>query len=164
MRKLLSFNGHIAPLHYVLTAPILLLLQNLIVAVCYRKQGVALKADAWFWLLPLRRLAQMPGVTATQAATIFALGFVIAWALAALSFRRANWSGRGHRLSLFAIFPVFQIIVVTILCAMPRLPASSSEQRGDELDRAKVLQGVLAGVAIIVVAVLISALTLGAYG
>lgn len=164
MRKLLSFNGHIAPLHYVLTAPILLLLQNLIVAVCYRRQGVALKADAWFWLLPLRRLAQMPGVTATQAATIFALGFVIAWALAALSFRRANWSGRGHRLSLFAIFPVFQIIVVTILCAMPRLPASSLEQRGDELDRAQVLQGVLAGVAIIVVAVLISALTLGAYG
>lgn len=164
MRRLLSFNGRIAPLPYVLTAPFLLLLQNLMVALCYRWQGAALKADAWFWLLPLRCLAQMPGVTAPQAATVFALAFVIAWALAALSFRRANWSGRAHILSLLAIFPVLQIIVIAVLCAMPRLSEGSEKQQGDQMDRAQVLQGVLAGVAIIVAAVLISALTLGAYG
>lgn len=164
MRKLLSFDGRITPLVYVLTAPCLLLLQNLMVVLCYRWQGAPLQTDIWFWLLPLRRLAQMPGVTATEAATVFALGFMIAWALAALSFRRANWSGRGHRLSLFAIFPVVQIIVVTLLCAMPRLSESSEDQQCDQMDRAQVLQGVLAGVAIIVVAVLSSALTLGAYG
>lgn len=98
MRRLLSFNGRIAPLLYALAAPILLLLQNLMVALCYRWQGAAFNTDAWFWLLPLRRLAQMPGVTATQAATVFALSLVTTWALAVLSFRRANWSGRGHRL------------------------------------------------------------------
>lgn len=164
MRKLLSFEGLLSPLVYLLGAPILLLSQNLMVALCYRWQGIALHADAWFWLLPLRRLAQMPGVTATQAATVFALAFVIAWALAALAVRRANWSGRGHRLSLFAIFPVLQIIVVALLCAMPRRQGEPDGQRDDEVDPAEVLQGVLAGVAIIVAAVLISALTLGAYG
>lgn len=164
MRKLLSFEGRVSPLAYVLTGPILLLSQNLMVAFCYRWRGAPLDADAWFWLLPLRRLAEMPGLGATQAATVFAIGFVIAWALAALSFRRANWSGRGHRLSLFAIFPVIQIVAITLLCAMPRRHAEPAGQRGDKVDRAQVLQGVLAGVAIIVVAVLISALTLGVYG
>ncbi|MCJ2183332.1 SRPBCC family protein [Novosphingobium sp. 1949] len=164
MRKLLSFAGQVSPLVYVLAAPVLLLSQNLMVALCYRWRGAPLQADAGFWLLPLRRLAQMPGVTAMEAATVFAVGVVVAWALAALSFRRANWSGRGHRLSLFAIFPVIQIIVVTILCAMPRQSEGSEEQHGDAVDRAQILQGVLTGVAIIVVAVLISALTLGAYG
>lgn len=164
MRKLLSFEGCVSPLVYALAAPVLLLSQNLMVALCYRWRGVALQGDAWFWLLPLRRLAQMPGVTATQAATVFALAFVVAWALAALSFRRANWSGRGQRFSLFAIFPVLQIIVVILLSAMPRLNGEPDEQRGDEVDLAEVVKGVLAGVAIIVAAVLISALTLGAYG
>ena len=164
MRKLLSFEGCVSPLVYALAAPVLLLSQNLMVALCYRWRGVALQGDAWFWLLPLRRLAQMPGVTATQAATVFALGFVIAWTLAALSFRRANWSGRGQRISLFAIFPVLQIIVVILLCVMPRRLSEPDEPRGDAVDLAEVLQGVLAGVAIIVAAVLISALTLGAYG
>lgn len=164
MRKLLSFEGRVSPLVYVLAAPLLLLSQNLMVALCYRWRGVALQADAWFWLLPLRSLARMPGVTATQAATVFALGFVIAWALAALSFRRANWSGRGYKLSLFAIFPVLQIVVVMLLGAMPRRQGEPEGERGDAVDLADVLQGVLAGVAIIVVAVLMSALTLGAYG
>jgi len=164
MRKLLFFEGRVSPLVYVLAAPVLLLSQNLMVSLCYRWRGVALQADAWFWLLPLRSFARMPGVTATQAATVFALAFVIAWGLAALSFRRANWSGRGHKLSLFAIFPVLQIIVVSLLCAMPRRHGEPESERGDAVDLADVLQGVLAGVAIIVVAVLISALTLGAYG
>ncbi|EIZ81293.1 hypothetical protein WSK_0238 [Novosphingobium sp. Rr 2-17] len=164
MHKLLTFQGRVSPLVYALAAPVLLLSQNLMVALCYRWQGVALKTDGWFWLLPLRRLAEMPGLTATQAATVFALGFVIAWVLAALSFRRANWSGRDHRLSLFAIFPVLQIVIVTLLCIMPRRCGEQGGQRGDEVDLGEVLQGVLAGVAIIVVAVLISALTLGTYG
>jgi hypothetical protein len=89
MRKLLSFEGCVSPLVYALAAPVLLLSQNLMVALCYRWRGVPLQADASFWLLPLRRLAKMPGVTATQAATVFALGFL--WRL----FRFAARTGRG---------------------------------------------------------------------
>lgn len=164
MRKLLSFEGHVSPLFYALAAPALLLSQNLMVALCYRWRGAALDGDAWFWLLPLRRLAQMPGLTATQAAVVFALGFVVAWSLAALSFRRAAWSGRGRWLSAFAIFPALQIIVIALLAVMPRRRGEPEARRADDVDLANVMRGVLAGVAIIVAAVLISALTLGAYG
>jgi hypothetical protein len=163
MCRIISFEGSVSPIIYALVAPLLLLSQNLMVALCYRWQGVTFEADAWFWLLPLRRLAEMPGLTAPQAASVFVLGFIVAWLLAALSFRRATWSSRGWRLSAFAIFPALQLIVVAVLTMMPRF-AKDSETRADALDLAQVLEGVLAGVAILVAAVLISAMTLGAYG
>jgi hypothetical protein len=164
MRKLFSFEGRVSPLVYVQVAPLLLLSQNLMVALCFHLGGVALKADAWFWLLPLRRLAQMPGLTATQAAIVFVLAFVVAWLLAALSFRRATWSGSGRRLSAFAIFPAFQIIVVAVLAVWPRRSAEIQAAPDDSVNLAYVMEGVLAGVAILVAAVLLSALMLGAYG
>jgi hypothetical protein len=159
-----SLVGRISPSAYALIAPLLLLLQHLAVALCYRWNGAQLDADYSFWLLPLRRLANMPGLTSTTAAVVFVLGFLIAWGLAVLSFRRASWSNRGHRLSLFAIFPAIQIAVVLIMAFLPRRDAISDEPDPDKIDLADVLQGVIAGIAIIVAAVLISALTLGAYG
>lgn len=163
MRALLSFETPLSPWRYAVAAPLLLLCQNLVVALCFRWSGVALETDGWFWLLPLRRLAEMPGLTAPQAAILFALGFVVAWLLAALSFRRAVWSGRGRRLSAFAIFPAIQIAVVAVLAVMPRRKREPAP-RTDELDVADVIKGVLAGVAILVASVLLSALTLGTYG
>lgn len=164
MHGLLSLKGRASPLRYVLVAPLLLLSQNLAVALCYFWRGARLEFDAWFWLLPLRRFAQMPGLTATQAAVVFALGFVVAWLLAALSFRRASWSAQGHLLGIFAIFPAVQIVVIAVLAVMPRRKGKEIAQDAESVDLSDVLQGVLAGVAIIVAAVLISALTLGAYG
>jgi hypothetical protein len=159
-----NFTGRISPLRYALTAPLLLLLQHLAVALCYRWHGALLKLDYTFWLLPLRRLANMPGLTSATAATCFALGFLVAWGLAVMSFRRASWSIRGHWLSLFSIFPAIQTAVVVVLGVMPRRWDSDEPSDVDRIDLADVLQGVIAGVAIVVAAVLISALTLGAYG
>jgi len=84
--------------------------------------------------------------------------------LAVLSFRRASWSNRGHCLSLFAVFPAIQIPVVLIMAALPRREVPSQQPDAERIDLADVLQGIIAGVAIIVAAVLISALTVGAYG
>lgn len=160
----LSLTGRVSPPVYALLAPLLLLSQHLAVALCYRWNGAKLEADYGFWLLPLRRLANMPGLTSTTAAAVFVLGFIVAWGLAVLSFRRASWSNHGHRLSLFAIFPAIQIAVVLLMAFLPRRDAVSEEPDPDSMDLADVLQGVIAGVAIIVAAVLVSALTLGAYG
>jgi len=164
MSKLPSFEGRVSPSLYALAAPLLLLSQTLAVALCYRWNDAPLDADGWFWLLPLRVLAQLRGLTSGQAATVFAYGFIVAWGLAVLSFRRASWSGRGHWLSAFAIFPVIQIIVIAVLAVLPRRQDETPAQHADGVDPADVVQGVLAGVAIIVAAVLLSALTLGAYG
>ncbi len=159
-----SLAGRVPPLVYALAAPLLLLSQHLAVALCYHWNRAKLEADYGFWLLPLRRLANMPGLTSPTAATVFAIGFFVAWGLGVLSFRRASWSNRGHRLSLFAIFPAIQIPVVLIMAVLPRREAPSEGPDAERIDLADVLQGVIAGVAIIVAAVLISALTLGAYG
>ena len=157
-------SGRISPAVYASAAPLILLSQHLAVALCYRWQGAPLEADYGFWLLPLRRLASMPGLTSPMAATVFTIGFLVAWCLAVLSFRRASWSNRGHWLSLFAIFPAIQIAIVAALAIMPRRGEPQGPHEADRMDLADVLQGVIAGVAIIVAAVLISALTLGAYG
>lgn len=164
MLGFLSFEGRVSPGLYALAAPLLLLAQHLAVALCYSWNGQRLDADASFWLLPLRRLAFMPGLESAEAASVFLFGFLVAWALALLSFRRATWSGRGWWLSVFAIFPVLQIGVVALLTVLPRARPAEPAEKTDDLDLADVLQGILAGVAILVAAVLLSALTLGAYG
>jgi len=105
-RGALGLAGQVAPPVYAVMTPLILLSQHLAVALCYHWAGARLELDAGFWLLPLRRLADMPGLTSAMAASVFLIGFLVAWALAVLSFRRATWSNRGYWLSLFAIFPV----------------------------------------------------------
>ncbi len=159
-----SLMGRVTPRVYALAAPTVLLSQNLAVALCYRSAGEHLEPDLGFWLLPLRRLAKMPGVTSAMAAGIFLLGFLAAWALAVLSFRRASWSNQGYWLSLFAIFPAIQLPVTIALAVMPKRTAIGDAAKLQDIELADVLQGVIAGVGIIVAAVLVSALTLGSYG
>jgi hypothetical protein len=77
-----SLAGRISPRVYALVAPLLLLTQHLAVALCYRLNGARLDADYSFWLLPLRRVANLPGLTSTTAAAVFVLGFLVAWGLA----------------------------------------------------------------------------------
>lgn len=160
----LRLEGHVTPALYAVAAPSLMLCQYAAVALCYRLNGQRLVPDAGFWLLPMRRFADLPGLSSREAAVVFVLGFMVAGALAVLSFRRANWSGRGHWLSAFVIFPAIQIGVVLLLAVLPRwkLDTPTGDVEGAKL--ADVMLGVLVGVAIIVAAVLVSALTLGAYG
>lgn len=157
-----SLAGRISPLAFVLAVPPALLVEYVAVALCYRWSEARLELDAGFWLLPLRRLADLPGLSTTMAATVFVIGFLVAWALAVLSFRRATWSRRGHWLSLLAIFPAIRLPVLAALAVLPR--GTVHEHYPDRNDLADVLQGMITGIGLIVAAVLVSALTLGAYG
>jgi hypothetical protein len=165
MRYLPSLRGNISPLFYAALAPLLIFSQHLIVAATFWSLGASLNLDAGFWLLPMRRLALLPRLSAWAAGLAFAFSLVVAWAIAVLSFRRAQRSGLGYLLAAFSIVPALQIAAVAILIAMPSRPEDARALEATKgVKVAHVIQGVLAGIAIIVLAVLISAVTFGAYG
>ena len=176
MPRFPSIRGEIGASAYAACAPALLLSQHLVVFLAYRSRGAALEPDASFWLLPLRRLAFLPELPAWAAALAFAFSLVVAWGLALLSFRRASRSRIGFGLAAFTVVPAFQIPAVALLLLIPpgwtagkrepeiRVEAEDSAEDEAHFDTADVLQGLLAGVAIVVAAVLVSALTFGAYG
>jgi hypothetical protein len=173
MTRLTSFTGRTAPVTYGLTAPALLVSQHLAALLAYRLAGWRLVVDTDFWLLPLRRLALMPNLSAGAAALALAFSLLVAWVLALLSFRRARWSGRGYLIAALTIVPGVQVAAILLLALLPRFADERGRVHSDhapeiELETgtnvAHVVQGVLAGVTIIVAAVLVSAVTFGAYG
>lgn len=164
MRRPFSFRGELSPLAYALLAPALLLSQYGAVAAAFVREGAQLSLGASFWLLPLRSLTLLPGLDMKTTAVSFALSLAIAWGLALLSFRRASWSGGGYFLAALAIVPMVQIAAVALLLILPRLSTKTADEPEAGVDVRDMMQGVLAGVAIIVLAVLISAVTFGAYG
>lgn len=167
MLHLLSSRGPISRLTYAALAPALLLIPHAAVGLAYRNAGQVLEPDASFWLLPLRRLILLEGLTPTAAALVFASTLVATWALAIASLRRATRSGEAHPLVIFTVVPALQFAAVAILAVLPLRPAA--EERGPPEEQpganfAHVLQGLMAGMALIVGAVLVSAVTFGAYG
>lgn len=162
MRRFLS--GEIAPLPYAVAATVLLLSQHLAVALTFKANGWDLNADIAFWLMPIRRLALLPGLPSWAAALTFAFSLVVAWGLAVLSFRRAARSGVGYMLAALSIVPAIQFPAVALLATMPVRDADEEPETEAGINASHVIQGVLAGTAIIVVAVLISAVSFGAYG
>ena len=163
--RLPSFAGVTRPSRYALLALPLLLVPHAVVFGMLTARGLALMPDAGFWLLPLRRLATSPDLPPSDAALAFAAALAATGALALLSFRRANWSGQGYLLAVATVVPAVQLAAVAVLAALPR----TKHPRGGPhsmpgADTAHVIQGMLAGAAIIVAAVLVSALTLGSYG
>lgn len=163
MRLLPSLEGKLSPIRYAIVAPLLLLSQHLAVAVAFRSTGQRLVPDAEFWLLPLRRLGELPNLPSWLAAAAFAFSLTVAWALAVLSFRRASWSGGAHAVAAFSVVPGLQSAAVLLLAFIPVLPARPDEPaRGSKVTA--IVRGVLAGMAIIVGAVLVSAIGFGSYG
>lgn len=164
MIRLPSMKGEISPAAYAIAAPLLFLSQHAVVALAYRMSGSMLAYDLDFWLFPMRRLAVLPDLSSLAAALAFAFSLAVAWALALLSFRRASRARRGYGLAAFSIVPAIQIPIIALLAVMPPRAADTELDPASSSDVSHTLQGVLAGVAIIVFAVLVSAVTFGAYG
>ena len=119
MARFPSLVGRTGPRGYAFAAPLLLLVQPLCVMLIYRIAGWTLEADADFWFLPLRRLAVMPMLSATRAATAFAISLASIGALAILSFRRARWLGVGYLIAMLTLVPGAQIAAAAILAVLP---------------------------------------------
>lgn len=166
MSQAFSLSGDISRTTYAILAPALLLSQHLAVVLAFRSTSMAVEPDALFWLLPLRRLSVLPGMSPWFAASAFALSLAVAWGLAVLSYRRASGAGVGYVPAALAVVPGFQIAAVALLIAAPArsddLPPAPDTEAA--VNMAHVLQGLFVGMAILVFAVLVSAVTLGSYG
>ena len=153
-------------LAYLAVAALLLLAQHAVVVAAYFRSEVPLTRDFSFWFLPIRRLAYLPDLTAAGAALAFAFTLLVAALLAALSYRRASESGGGFVLATLSVVPGIQYFAVAALALLPNLALRVGEEASEEqrANVAHVIQGLLAGMAIIVLAVLVSAVAFGAYG
>lgn len=156
-----------AALRYAFVAVALILSQHAMVFLAFHALGVPLGLDDYFWLFPIRQLAMLPHVSPFVAIGGFAFCLGISGALALLSLRRAARLGRGGGLALGAMIPTLQILAVLILALLWPHREEADLQRVGEAVPAPPYQlaiGIFAGAALVVVAVAVSAATMGAYG
>ncbi len=154
-----------AAILYLLIATALILSQHAMVFLAFLALGMPLGLDDAFWLFPIRQLAMLPDVSPLIAIFGFAYCLGISGALAMLSLRRAERLGRGGGLALAAMVPTLQILAVIALALLwPRRSEAELRRVGDPAPPYQLAIGIFAGTALVVVAVAVSALTMGAYG
>jgi hypothetical protein len=164
MAWLPGFGRGIRPWAYTVAAPAILLSQHAFVALAAFLLGWPLRADAEFWLVPLRSLARIPFLPEWLIPFGFAFSLAAACLLASLSFGRARQSGQGFTLAAFAVVPVAQYLAVAVLAALP-LEAQGDALPPDEgASVAAIVEGLLAGLVLIVFAAALSTLVFGSYG
>lgn len=150
---------------YALAAAALILSQHAMVAIALRAIGPPFSIDSMFWLFPIRQLAMRPDIAPLAAIGAFTFCLAVSGALVRLSLRRADRLGRGGELALATMIPTVQIFAVLALALLwPRRADAAPEQVGAPAPPYQLALGVFAGTALIVAAVAISALTMGAYG
>ncbi len=160
---------------YAILAPLLLLAQNGVVALTARAIGTnrafeeplyptwVIPPDVEFWLLPMRAAARL-GLTALAAGAVFALLLALLVALALVSYQRAALAGRGYVFAALTIVPVVQIPAILALALMPARTEPDAPPPEPGIDWAAIIQGIAAGVGLVVFAVILSALVFGSYG
>lgn len=154
-----------AALLYALAAATLILSQHAMVFLAFYALGMPLALDDHFWLFPIRQLAMLPDMSPLVAVGGFAFCLGISGALALLSLRRAARLGRGGGLALGAMIPTLQILAAFMLALLwPRREEAELRRAGDPAPPYQLAIGIFAGTALIVVAVAVSAVTMGAYG
>ena len=152
-------------LAYLALSAGLVLSQHLAAWAAISLHGPDRPLDGEFWLTPLRSVLGLGNLWALGAAGAFAYSLAVAWALALLSFRRARLANGGYELAVLSVVPVLQLAAICVLAIVP----TRASEPGTEPERAAsrapdVVQGLCAGIGIVVLAVLVSAVTFGAYG
>lgn len=162
MTRLVS--GLPARLAYLGLTAALIASQHLLVWTLIAVRPSASPPDVDFWLTPLKSSLETTELTPGGAATIFAFGLAVAWGLALLSFQQAKRTKRGYPLALLSVVPVIQLAAIPMLALLPTRQTSDDPGMPDGGQAASVTHGLLAGIALVVLAVLVSAVTFGAYG
>jgi uncharacterized membrane protein YhaH (DUF805 family) len=169
-----AFTGRIRPLPYALSSSALFFSQHLIALFAdsiargtWQFQEQLPRQFPWqFFLIPLETLARRNAGGVMLIAALLCI-LIIAWALAALAFRRAADAHVSGWVAALALAPVIQIPTIIALSLSPsRGAAIEHPSAGDDhpIDWATAAQGLLAGVGLTVVAVAIAALVFGSYG
>jgi uncharacterized membrane protein (DUF485 family) len=138
--------------------------QNLVAWIARQAYADERPLDLEFWLTPLSSTLELWGLPPIWGAVIFAYCLLIAWLLALLSFKLAQRTNRGFVLAVLSVVPVVQLAAIATNAILPSKDALDEEGRATRHASKSVALGLLEGVALIVFAVLISAVTFGAYG
>jgi uncharacterized membrane protein YhaH (DUF805 family) len=169
-----AFAGRIGRLPYALWSLGIYFSQHLALLAVSRTPGRPLEADWGFYLMPLRSLVALERRSSLLLIAALAYLLIAAWALAALAFRRAADADIGGGVAVLAIAPIFQLPLILILCLAPprraqdHSPAPDAGTRDPERvprhEWAAAAQGVVAGMALTLIAVAMGALVFGVYG
>lgn len=119
---------------------------------------------AKFWLTPMNAALGSSGLPYEWALALALYALVVAWGLALLSFRLARRARRGHWLAALSVVPGVQIVAILLNAILPPHVETDSTQVIEMRSAKRTVQGLIAGIAIIVLTVLVSAVTFGAYG
>lgn len=151
-------------LAYLLASFCLIASQNLVVWAAMQALGDAPSLEAEFWLTPLRSALEIVSLPPLGAALFFAYFLVVAYLLAMLAFNLARRTKRGFTLAVLSVVPVIQVGAILINALLPAKEETVEDSRASNHAAKSIVVGLIAGTAIIVLAVLISAVTFGAYG
>ncbi len=162
-----TFKGRIRRTPYAAWSVAIFLSQYLIPLAA----GNLRKLDVWSYVIPHRALYAV-GANADLMQTLGAAYLlIVAWALAALAFRRANDANVGGWIAAFAIAPVIQVLAILVLCVAPSVterepPAAAAHAETSEPISiwTSAVVGGLAGVGLTLVAVALGTLAFGTYG
>jgi uncharacterized membrane protein YhaH (DUF805 family) len=165
-----SFKGRIERGPYAAWSAGVFFSQYLVLLVPIINGETLWSANGWIYLVPHRVLATVIGTAELLAILGAAYLLLVAWALAALAFRRATDASIGGWIAVFAVAPFIQIPVILYLCFAPQKASELSTVFDDVVpwDAASLwrgaLLGVFAGVGLTLVAVAISTLAFRTYG
>src|SRR5262245_16650858 len=162
----LSFKGRIGRLPYALWSLGAFFSQHIMLAIVAGRFPSL--DDPWAYAVPLLSLVTLRGASdiLQMAGLVYLL--LVAWALAALAYRRAVDANVGGWIAPFAVLPYIQIPVILLLSVMSsrtddgREAAATSAAMPVPLREAAA--GVLAGAILTVLSVALGALVLGVYG
>ncbi len=149
---------------YLVGALALIASQNLVAWWVIQAYGTARPIDLSFWLTPLAAALEIQYLSPFLAAAVFAYSLAVAWVLALLSFRLARQTNRGFILAVLSVVPIVQLPAIALNAVLPARDALGEKSPAHGHAARSVTIGLLSGVALIVLAVLVSAVTFGAYG
>jgi len=164
-----SFAGRTRPLSYTGWSSTVFFSQHLIALLLHVLEGQEVTAplrDWRFYIAPLQVLVRSYHVLHP---TLLLLGLacvlVAAWALAALTFRRAADANVTEWIAALVIMPVLQAPIILVMSALPtRTVAGEPAHRCGALHFFTAMQGLASGAVVTVLAVAVSALIFGSYG
>jgi uncharacterized membrane protein YhaH (DUF805 family) len=167
-----TFEGRIGRAPYAAWSIALFASQYLVVIVGAGYSAELLTTDRWLLLVPHRALLTPSSGTWTLLQMLgLAYLLLLAWALAALAFRRAVDANVNEGIAGFAIAPVIQIPIILFLCFAPSKVAPETRTIAGHAGLLKEVSlwpaaflGIFAGVGLTLVAVAVGTLIFGIYG
>lgn len=151
-------------LRYVLLSLGLIVSQNIVAWWAWATYASHQPVDLEFWLTPLRSALEIGSLPPIWGAAIFTYCLLVAWLLALLSFRLAQRTNRGFILAVLSVVPLIQIGAIAINAILPGRDILQRKDQAKGQAAKNIVLGLVAGIALVVFAVIISAVTFGAYG